>query len=229
MVNKVINSMASDASRSLHDRTVGLPRRTTKRLIDIMVSSVLIVTMMPVYLLISLSLACSGQSPLYIHTRVGRGGRDFSCLKFRTMRNDADVALRKLLEGDPLSKAEWEFNRKLRRDPRVTRIGKLLRATSLDELPQLFNIIIGQMSMVGPRPVTRSEFDEFYVAGDVAAYYCTVRPGLTGLWQVNGRSETSFASRIVMDAQYVQALSLRADLAILARTVAVVLSRKGSW
>jgi exopolysaccharide production protein ExoY len=204
-------------------------RPGAKLLFDLVTSFSLTVAISPLFLLIILSLACSGQSPFYSHVRIGRGGREFGCLKFRTMRTDADAALAMLLKYDPAAKIEWETNRKLRKDPRVTPIGKLLRASSLDELPQLFNIMIGQMSLVGPRPITKDEFSNFYASSDVAGAYCSVRPGLTGLWQVSGRSGTCYATRVALDAQYVQNLSLRADLAILLRTFNVVIRQRGAW
>lgn len=210
-------------------RTTQPIRLIAKRLLDLIVSVIIFAAVLPLFSLIVLSLVCSGQSPFYSHIRVGRDGREFGCLKFRTMRSDADVALATLLARNPAAKIEWETNRKLRRDPRVTRIGKLLRATSLDELPQLFNIMIGQMSLVGPRPVTKDELNDFYAAGNEAAFYCSVRPGLTGLWQVSGRSGTSFATRVALDTQYVQQLSLRTDLAILFRTLNVVIRQSGAW
>ncbi len=211
------------------ERFRSIVRPSAKRSLDFVASVILLILILPLFCLILLSLVCTGQSPFYSHVRIGRGGREFGCLKFRTMQSDADVALAKLLDRDPVAKIEWESNLKLRRDPRVTRIGRLLRATSLDELPQLFNIMMGQMSLVGPRPVTKSEFTKFYAASDVAASYCSVRPGLTGLWQVSGRSGTGYAARVALDTQYVQCLSLRTDLAILFRTLDVVIRQKGAW
>ncbi len=205
-------------------------RPQAKRLFDFSAAVVLLIVIIPVFLFIFLALICSGQRPFYSHTRVGRRGQEFGCLKFRTMRRDADAALALLLERDSAAKIEWETSHKLRNDPRVTRIGHVLRTTSLDEVPQLFNIMAGQMSLVGPRPVTRDEFNKFYAANDdVAASYCSVRPGLTGLWQVSGRSGTEYATRIALDTQYVQCPSLRSDLAILLQTLNVVIRRKGAW
>jgi len=145
------------------------------------------------------------------------------------MRSDAEADLALLLERDRTAKIEWEARRKLRRDPRVTRIGRFLRATSLDEVPQLFNIIMGHMSLVGPRPVTADEFNRFYAPSGLAASYCSLRPGLTGLWQVSGRSGTDYATRVALDAQYAQHPSLRTDLTILLQTLNVVVCRKGAW
>ena len=228
--NNIVDVHLSDHSlrgRFGHLRSVVRPK--VKRLLDFSVSVALLIAILPLFLLILLALVGSGQFPFYSHPRIGWGGREFGCLKFRTMRSDAGTALTALLECDPEARNEWEANHKLRKDPRITRIGRFLRATSLDELPQLFNIIVGQMSLVGPRPVTSNEFSKFYSASDLAAFYCSVRPGLTGLWQVSGRSGTSFAARVALDAQYVQHLSLRTDTAILFRTLDVVIRRKGAW
>jgi undecaprenyl-phosphate galactose phosphotransferase len=150
------------------------------------------------------------------------------CLKFRTMYPDADRILRELLARDPSSRAEWEGTQKLRRDPRVSRIGRLLRATSLDELPQLWNVLRGEMSLVGPRPVTSSEMRKWYEVLGGATLYMLVRPGITGLWQVSGRSGTTYERRVALDCQYVESLSLRNDALILLRTVGVLIRREGA-
>jgi lipopolysaccharide/colanic/teichoic acid biosynthesis glycosyltransferase len=203
-------------------------RPRAKRMIDMLAASALIIVVLPMALLIMLAIVLNGQTPFYSHVRVGQGGRKFRCLKFRSMRRNADSALAGLLQRDPAAKLEWETTRKLRNDPRVTRVGRILRATSLDELPQLINVIVGQMSLVGPRPVTQDELEQFYGAPEQAAYN-SVRPGLTGLWQVNGRSEASFANRVALDTLYVQRLSLRTDLLILIQTIPVAVSRRGAW
>lgn len=203
-------------------------RPYAKRMFDFSVALILIIAFFPVACLIASAVLANGQSPFYSHVRLGRGGRNFGCLKFRSMRPDADIALTQFLRDDPAARLEWETNRKLRNDPRVTRIGRMLRATSLDELPQLSNILVGHMSLVGPRPVTRDEFTQFYGAQEAAAY-SSVRPGLTGLWQIKGRSEAGFADRVAFDALYAQRLSLRTDLVILFQTVRVVISQRGAW
>lgn len=199
-----------------------------KRIFDFSWSVILIIFLIPVFILISLAIILTGQSPFYAHVRVGRDGRKFGCLKFRTMRRNADQVLTRLLESDPTLKSEWEANRKLRHDPRVTRLGRTLRVTSLDEIPQLFNILIGQMSFVGPRPVTREEFDHYYNPF-AAAVYSSVRPGLTGSWQVNGRNELGYDARVILDTEYALQLSLRTDMVILVRTLSAVVRRKGAW
>lgn len=167
-----------------------------------------------------------GGPALFRHPRVGLGGVTFSCFKFRSMVIDADARLARLLASDPVAAAEWETRRKLPRDPRITRIGAFLRRTSLDELPQLLNVLRGEMSLVGPRPVVREELDQHY--GPATEAYCRTRPGLTGLWQVSGRSDTTYAERVQLDTRYVNEWSLALDLWILLRTIPAVLQRRGA-
>jgi exopolysaccharide production protein ExoY len=163
---------------------------------------------------------------LFAHRRVGRHGRRFACLKFRTMAIDADAQLKALLDRDPAARAEWQRSQKLRRDPRVTSIGRFLRRTSLDELPQVFNVLIGDMSLVGPRPIVESEIPRY---GRHFAIYCRVRPGVTGLWQVQRHAGTSYRRRVAFDVAFARARSLRLYLLILARTVPAVLTGRGAW
>ena len=198
-----------------------------KRAVDVLVAGLLLLALLPVLLLIAAAVATTRGPLLYGHRRVGRGGREFGCLKFRTMVPDADAALERVLAADPAARREWAATRKLRRDPRVTAVGRVLRATSLDELPQLFNVLGGSMSLVGPRPVVREELDEHY--GPAATYYAVVRPGITGLWQVSGRSDTSYAERVRLDVEYVRTCSAQLDMRILLRTVQVVLRRGGAY
>lgn len=166
-----------------------------------------------------------GAPVLFAHYRVGQGGRLFRCLKFRTMRHRSEALLASLLAGDPQAREEWERDRKLRNDPRVSPIGRLLRRTSLDELPQLFNVLRGQMHLVGPRPVVPQEIARY---GAHKCHYLSVKPGMTGLWQVSGRNNTSYAQRVQFDAHYVETRSPWADLAILARTAKVLVTREGA-
>ncbi len=166
-----------------------------------------------------------GGPALYAHRRIGAGGREFMCLKFRSMITDGDAVLRRLLETDPKAAAEWSETRKLRRDPRITWIGRILRTTSLDELPQLLNVLRLEMSLVGPRPIVRGEIERY--ADEIAFYYET-RPGITGLWQVSGRSDTSYVQRVHLDTWYVKNWTLWHDLAILAKTIPAVLKRQGA-
>jgi exopolysaccharide production protein ExoY len=203
-------------------------RPYAKRILDFCAAVVLIIIVLPCALLIIPAIVLGGQMPFYSHVRVGKGGREFGCLKFRSMCRNADTKLAQLLERDPAAKLEWETRRKLRNDPRITRLGRFLRATSLDELPQLINVLAGQMSLVGPRPVTRTELAEFYGSLEAAAY-CSVRPGVTGLWQVSGRSELGYKNRVALDAFYAQHLCLRTDLVILAQTIDIVVRQRGAW
>ena len=197
-----------------------------KRAMDIAIAGTALLVAAPFFLVVALLVRADGGPAFYAHPRVGRGGRVFGCLKFRSMVIDSEARLEALLAADPAARAEWEETRKLKQDPRVTRIGRLLRATSLDELPQLINVLKGEMSIVGPRPVTQAELDRYY--GVAAAHYLSVRPGITGLWQVSGRSETSYDHRVALDVAYVSQPSLLADIRILLRTPVAVLSRRGA-
>ena len=197
-----------------------------KRLLDIAGSVALLILLSPLLLVLVLVVASDGRAPLYRHRRVGANGRPFDCLKFRSMRPDSKECLAALLASDPQARAEWEETFKLRHDPRVTRIGGFLRRTSLDELPQLFNVLRGEMSLVGPRPIVREEVARY---GDAFGYYVRCRPGLTGLWQVSGRSDTGYDQRVHLDASYAAAWSLWKDVDILLRTVVVVFRRSGAY
>jgi exopolysaccharide production protein ExoY len=204
-------------------------RTFLKRSMDISISGLLICFLSPVLLLISGLIVLEGGPIFFGHVRVGRHGTRFACLKFRTMRTDAAAALAALLVRDPAARAEWDATRKLRHDPRVTRVGRLLRATSLDELPQLFNVLRGEMSLVGPRPVTQDELDRYYIPECAQAAYLSVRPGITGVWQVGGRNDLGYTTRVALDCAYAGRPSLRADVMILFRTFNVVVRRKGAY
>lgn len=164
--------------------------------------------------------------PIFKQKRLGEDGRTFKIYKFRTMRMDADQQLQRLLDSDPAARAEWERDHKLKNDPRITAVGRFLRSTSLDELPQLINVLRGQMSLVGPRPIVEGELDSY---GRHIDYYTQVRPGITGLWQVSGRNELSYAERVQLDVWYVRNWSVELDLIILTKTIVAVLLRKGSY
>jgi exopolysaccharide production protein ExoY len=166
-----------------------------------------------------------GAPVVFAHWRVGQRGRLFRCFKFRSMVRNADAALAELLARDAEAKAEWQRDRKLRRDPRILRIGQLLRRTSLDELPQLFNVLRGEMHLVGPRPVMVQEIPRY---GPQMSHYFSVKPGMTGLWQVSGRNDLSYAQRVQLDARYVETRSVARDLVIVARTVRVLITRHGA-
>jgi len=213
-------------------QTIGLERDRkalfpiAKRALDIIGAGVGLVLLAPFFLIVALMVRADGGPAFFAHQRVGRGGKLFGCLKFRSMVIDSQARLEALLANDPAARAEWEATRKLKNDPRITRIGRFLRSTSLDELPQLINVLRGEMSLVGPRPVQEAEIDRYY--GASAAHYMAVRPGITGLWQVSGRSETSYESRVALDVAYVSRPSLLADISILLRTPVAVLSRRGA-
>lgn len=163
----------------------------------------------------------------FAHERIGKNGKPFPCYKFRSMVVNSKSMLEEYLKNNPEAKEEWERDFKLKDDPRVTPIGKVLRRTSLDELPQIFNVLRGEMSLVGPRPVIQEELDKYY--GDVSKLYCQVKPGITGLWQVSGRSDTTYAERVAMDEEYIKNRTFLGDIIILWKTVAVVLLKKGAY
>lgn len=197
-----------------------------KRLMDVTGAVGFLVVFAPLFALIALLVRLSGPGVIFAHTRVGRGGRLFPCYKFRTMVPNAQAVLDRLLGEQPALRAEWEKDFKLKDDPRITGIGRLLRKYSLDELPQFWNVIRGDMSLVGPRPVVPDELRRY---GKRASVYLAVRPGVTGLWQVGGRNDVDYAERIRMDSTYVAKQCLLMDLSILVKTVAVVFQRRGAY
>ncbi len=220
-------SAALDAAHGLNQPPLAeVLRPLAKRTLDLMGAGALLLLLGPAFLLLALLVRMDGGKAFYAHPRVGRGGKLFGCLKFRSMVMDSQARLEALLASDPQARAEWDATRKLKNDPRITWVGRILRKTSLDELPQLINVLKGEMSLVGPRPVTASELEQYY--GAAAAHYATVRPGITGLWQVSGRSETSYRQRVELDVAYVTSPSLLADIRILLRTPVAVLSRRGA-
>jgi Undecaprenyl-phosphate galactose phosphotransferase WbaP len=206
----------------------GLSRRISqavKTVIDLTAASILLILASPFFLLVALMNLGSGAPIFFAHRRIGAGGKAFYCLKFRTMVPNAEQVLKEALERDPALAAEWHASQKLRNDPRVTRVGKFLRKTSLDELPQLINVLLLQMSLVGPRPIVESEV-RFY--GDDIAHYYNTRPGVTGLWQVSGRSNTSYTRRVQLDVWYVNNWTVWLDIAVLLKTFPAVLGRTGA-
>lgn len=187
---------------------------------------VLLVACLPVLLLVAALIWIEDRGPVvFAHFRIGRNGRPFRCYKFRTMVRNADVALRDLLATDPNLRAQWERDQKLEDDPRITRIGRFLRRTSLDELPQLYNIWRGEMAFVGPRPIVMQELRRY---GPWKRHYLSVRPGLTGLWQVSGRNGVSYDQRVALDRDYAEQHSWLLDTLIVARTFKVVALRHGA-
>lgn len=208
--------------------TFDLNRSTrVKRTIDVTVAALALVLLSVMFVMIALAVLLVQGRPIFIrHQRVGRCGASFPCLKFRTMVRDADAALSRHLAADPAAMLEWHASRKLRNDPRITPLGKVLRETSLDELPQLINILRGDMSLVGPRPIVADEIARY---GGSIAYYKSVRPGLTGLWQCSGRNDVSYEQRVMLDRQYVRTWSLVGDMRIILRTVPAVLNLRGVY
>jgi len=197
-----------------------------KRAFDIVGAVSLALLFSPLILAIITLIRIEGQPVLFWHRRIGRNGRPFHCVKFRTMVRDAEHVLRHLLNEHPELRDEWTKNFKLRNDPRITMTGRLLRLTSLDELPQLWNVLRGEMSLVGPRPIVRAELLRY---GRNASRYLAVKPGLTGLWQIKGRGDTTYRRRVAMDKFYVQNQSVLLDIYILAATPAAVLRRNGAY
>lgn len=196
------------------------------RAMNIVIASAVLLFLLPVMIAISLLIAVLDPGPIFFgHTRIGQGGAHFRCWKFRTMTVNADVVLARLLESDPEARLEWDSTQKLRNDPRVTALGRFLRKSSLDELPQLWNVLRGDMGLVGPRPIVDGEIHRY---GRYFVHYCSVKPGITGLWQVSGRSNTSYRRRVAFDMAYSRSRSVWLDLKILVRTVPSVLARDGS-
>jgi exopolysaccharide production protein ExoY len=217
----------SDAAIRTTTSDPGPIARGAKRASDVIGSLMLIVLLLPVALLIAVAIAVDSRGPIvFVQRRVGRRGEEFSLVKFRTMRVDAQAALEEALARDPGLRAEWEQTRKLKDDPRVTRVGRVIRRLSLDELPQLLNVLIGTMSLVGPRPVSREELVYF---GERADSILAVRPGLTGLWAVSGRSEITYEERVMLEHRYVTDWSMGLDVKILLRTVPAVARGHGAY
>ncbi len=197
-----------------------------KRAIDFVVASFLLIVFLPLYVAVAAGVRLSSSGPIfYSQRRVGFGGREIFVYKFRSMRVDADEVLNTFLDSDAEAMKEWRTYHKLRHDPRITTFGHFIRRTSLDELPQFWNVVRGDMSLVGPRPVTAAEKDRY---GHFWVEYCAVRPGISGLWQVSGRSRLSYHSRVQLDAKYVNHWSIWLDFKILLKTISVVIARDGS-
>jgi len=197
-----------------------------KRFFDIVFASLVLTIFSPLYFAIALLVLISSRGSIfYIHPRVGLHGRQFNCVKFRTMINGADQALEDYLNSCPISRAEYEAFFKLKQDPRITKIGKILRTTSLDELPQFWNVLVGDMSVVGPRPLVQDELVKY---GPAIDRVLSVRPGIAGLWQVSGRNDIPYAKRVIMDASYVRRMSFGLDIWLIFKTILVVIFPKGN-
>jgi len=203
----------------------GLYARYGKRLLDVTLILILLPLFLPLIVALALLVRLDGGPGYYGHKRIGLNGRAFRCWKIRTMVPDADQTLQNTLTGDPAAALEWARSFKLKNDPRVTRLGRILRKTSLDELPQIWNVLRGDMSLVGPRPITAGELS-FY--GPDQHTYLSQRPGVTGMWQVHGRSDGCYATRVRLDRRYGRETGLLTDIALILRTGLCVLARTGS-
>ena len=215
--------------RSTSSIGLNIIERAVKRLFDL--ASVLVILALFWWAIIIVAIAVrltTGSPVIYGHKRVGRGGREFNCYKFRSMVPNADEVLAHLLATDPQAREEWSRDFKLKNDPRITRVGRFIRKTSLDEFPQLWNVLMNDMSVVGPRPVVRKELDAYY-AGTCREHYLSVKPGLTGLWQVSGRNDMDYSERVELDRHYVISWGLWFDFMIVMRTVGVIFRRKGAY
>lgn len=221
------HSRPLEASRPLSAK--GHNRRnddSLKRVFDVAVALVAIVLFAPLMIILAIAIRLQdGHRAIFFQVRFGQHGETFHCYKLRTMVPDAQARLEYLLATDPQAREEWARSQKLDNDPRITPLGHFLRKTSLDELPQLFNVIIGDMSLVGPRPIVRNEISRY---AENFEHYSSVRPGITGLWQVKGRSDTSYADRVALDVEYAKTRSFWGDVKILFLTVPAVFSSRGA-
>jgi len=197
------------------------------RIFDIVFSLGAILFFAPLMIVIAIAIMLFDPGPIFFsQQRIGKCAKLFRCLKFRTMVVDAEARLAELLSNSPAARAEWEAEQKLRKDPRITPLGVFLRRSSLDELPQLFNVLMGDMSLVGPRPIVIDEVSRY---GRYFGNYCTVRPGITGLWQVSGRSDVKYRRRVALDVSYIRSKDLFFNLKILYLTIPNVLLSRGSY
>lgn len=198
-----------------------------KRVLDIVGSLLALVFLGPLLIFASIAVFIVDPGPIFFaQERIGRNGRNFRCLKLRSMVTNADEVLAHLLANDPVAAAEWNMLHKLKKDPRVTPIGRFLRSSSIDELPQFWNVLMGDMSLVGPRPIVPKEAERY---GNFMRHYCTVKPGLTGLWQVSGRNDTTYRRRIALDVAYSRHRSLKLDIWIMLRTIPAIFLSKGCY
>lgn len=216
---------ALHSSKSPPARSVVLGR-LLKRVMDVAGSAFFILLFLPFFVIVALGVRMSSRGPIfYSQRRVGRHGRTIHVYKFRSMRVDADEVLATFLDSDAGARAEWESHHKLKTDPRITSFGRFIRRTSLDEIPQFWNVLRGDMSLIGPRPVTTAERHRYREHWPM---YCAMRPGISGLWQVSGRSRLTYDERVALDVKYVRGWSVWMDIKILVRTVKVVLATDGS-
>jgi exopolysaccharide production protein ExoY len=221
---KVIRPELTTADRAANARRV--VNFEAEYFLNALIAFGALIFLAPLMLAVALAVHMQDRGPIFFaHRRIGRDGRAFPCFKFRSMAVDAEARLADLLARDPAARAEWTASHKLKVDPRVTKLGDFLRRSSLDELPQLFNVLRGEMSLVGPRPVVHAESAHY---GHWFDSYCSVRPGITGLWQVSGRSDVSYRQRVALDVLYVRRKCLAMDFGILVQTVPAVFLRRGS-
>ena len=201
--------------------------RYIKTIFDYVLTITGTIAISPILIVIALWIYKDSPGPvIFKHRRIGKNGKEFNCYKFRSMCIDAKEKLEELLKNDPQAKAEWEKDFKLKNDPRITKSGAFLRKTSLDELPQIFNVLKGEMSLVGPRPIIRDEIARY---GEYIGDYLMVKPGITGMWQVSGRSDTGYKERVQLDSWYVRNWSVWLDVMLLWRTVKIVINCKGAY
>ena len=217
--------------RTLHAEFHYPTDRTTTdisiRALDMLIAVLAIIVLAPFLIAVAASIYFADRgSPVFAHQRVGKDGKSFGCLKFRTMAVNSQQRLDALLERDPEARAEWARDHKLRNDPRVTPLGRFYRKASIDELPQLFNVLKGEMSIVGPRPIVQVERERY---GRYFHTYCSVTPGITGIWQISGRNDISYQRRIACDVLYARSRSLRLNLRIMVMTIPAVLKSEGSY
>lgn len=212
----------------MKDLPIRIKHTPGKRLFDIFFSLSVLILGFPIFFIIAVAIRFSSPGKIfYCHERIGRGGKPFLCYKFRTMYQDADIRLSEILTSNPLLQEEWIQFRKLKKDPRITPLGHFLRKTSLDELPQFWNVLKGNLSTVGPRPVVKEEVKDYM--GEKANKILSIRPGLTGIWQVSGRNDTSYEIRIYLDEKYVDSYNFLLDLALILKTIPKMLFSKGAY
>jgi exopolysaccharide production protein ExoY len=198
-----------------------------KRIFDIIFALTVLMAVFPFFILLTIAMKIDSPGPLFfVQRRIGRNGQYFSCFKLRTMCVDADKVLAELLKTSAAARSEWELDHKLKQDPRVSHMGGIVRKLSLDELPQLINILLGEMSVVGPRPIVQAEVSKY---GAFFKDYCSVKPGLTGLWQVSGRNDVTYAERVQFDCDYAKRQSFAFDMWIVAKTAPAVIAARGSY
>jgi exopolysaccharide production protein ExoY len=223
----VPSQVAGPAEVGQTETPVAVVGGSAKRCFDMTAALGALALLLPLFCLIALAIKLSDRGPIfYRHRRIGLSGTPFDCLKFRSMVLNADEVLSRHITADGEAAREWEETRKLKRDPRITQLGTAMRKTSVDELPQLLNILKGEMSFVGPRPIVTSEVTKY---GPTIDDYVRARPGLTGLWQISGRNDVDYQTRVALDHDYIRSWRFRRDLAIIAKTVRVVVTARGCY